>query len=145
MILQENQSKSLVFFTPETIQERKFLDKFPGLHIEGLHFFSPSKPRIVQNLYARIRKYQRTIKYTPYVQSLLSEDTTLLPLPSGFKYFTKPLPHQDIALRFCYTVGNTGLLLEPGLGKTKVVLDYIILKGFKRSLVACPKSLLFVW
>jgi SNF2 family DNA or RNA helicase len=44
-----------------------------------------------------------------------------------------------------YTVGGGGILLDPGMGKSKVTLDYIALQGFKKVIIVCPKPLLFVW
>ncbi len=149
MIIQENNTKDLIFFTPEDLRERKYLeDKFPGLLKEGLHFFSRNDYRLIQNLYTRLRAKFKSIKYTEYVLSLLKSRLELPELPDTFKYYTAPLPFQDLALRYCYSRGygaGIGLLLEPGLGKTKVTLDYIHLMGFSKALVVCPKPLLFVW
>lgn len=153
MILRESANKQLVIFDPETIKEREFLGKFPGFLREGLYFFSPNNVKVVQNLYKRLERAQfasksrviETIRCTPYVKGLLDSPGTLVELPSSFKFHTNPLPHQEIALRFAYSYRNIGLLLEPGLGKTKVVLDYIHLCKFKKSLIVCPKALLFVW
>lgn len=146
MILRETPSLRHILFEPETTKEWKFLDNFPGLLREGTSFFSTNNSLIIQNLYARIKKQRKDIiKFTPYIKSVLTNKEPLLPLPSSFSYFTSPLPHQDLALRFAYTHDNIGLLLEPGLGKTKIVLDFIYLKGFKKSLVICPKPLLGVW
>ena len=146
MILKETHDKKLILFEPENIKERKFLDeKFPGLIREGLQFYCPNKAKVVQSLYTRIRREKKQIKYTPYIKEVIESSPKLSPLPTTFKYHTQPLPFQDIALRYLYFVGSAGLLLEPGLGKTKVILDFIWLMKFKKSLVVCPKSLLFVW
>jgi len=147
MIIREINKGENVLFEPEDSRERKYLEAFPGLLREGLHFFSPGKPRIIQNLYARISKYIKpaNIRYTPLVQDMLKSYSSLTSLPSEFSFHTPPLPHQLQALEFLYTQGSAGLLLDPGLGKTKVILDYIYLKGFKKSLIICPKPLLYVW
>ena len=145
MILRETPNLKYILFEPENIKERKFLDKFPGLLQEGLSFFSPNNQLIVQNLYTRIKAQKKEIKYTPYVKKVLTAKFPLLELPETFSYFTQPLPPQDLALRFGYTNNSIGLLMEPGLGKTKVVLDYIFLRGFLKALVICPKPLLSVW
>jgi SNF2 family DNA or RNA helicase len=55
------------------------------------------------------------------------------------------MDYQLIALRYLFTVGSGGLLLDPGMGKSKVVLDYIWLMKFKKTIIVCPKALLFVW
>ena len=132
-------------FEPEDSKERTYLENFPGLLKEGLQYFSPSKRPIVQNLYQRLLKQRKNLRYTPYVKDLTEKTLPLRELPVGFSFFTKPLPFQEIALRFAYTYENIGLLLEPGLGKTKVVLDYIYLMDFQLSLIVPPKALMNVW
>lgn len=146
MIIKESSNKNWILFEPEDMKERKILTDFPGFLREGLYFFSPNKQPIVQNLYKRISsKIKGGIKYTPLVKELLQTKQSLAQLPSTFTFFTKPLPHQELALRYAYTYGSLGLLLEPGLGKTKIVLDYIHLQKFSKSIIVCPKPLLSVW
>ena len=147
MIIREINNGENILFEPEDSRERKYLESFPGLLREGLHFFSPGKPRIIANLYQRISRQIKPerIKYTPFIQSLISNSFSLLELPDSFKFHTKPLPHQLQALKFMFTQGSCGLLLDPGLGKTKVVLDFIYLMGLKKSVIVCPKPLLYVW
>lgn len=147
MIIKEINNAEVVLFEPEDIRERRFLESFPGLLREDLHFYAPSKSRIIYNLYIRISKYIKPsqIKYTPFIRSLVTETFPLSDLPKSFKFYTNPLEHQLQALRFMYTHGSCGLLLEPGLGKSKIVLDYIHLKKFSKSIIVCPKPLLYVW
>jgi SNF2 family DNA or RNA helicase len=145
MIIKENIDKTLILYEPEDIKERKALDKFPGFFREGLHFFTPNKQHVVYNLFTRLRKKHKNLKLTPYVNTLVNESMAIKQIPEDFKFHTKPLKHQEIALRFAYTFGSIGLLLEPGLGKSKVVLDFIYLMKFKRSLVICPLALKNVW
>lgn len=145
MIIKENNDKTLVLFEPEGINERKLLDNFPGFFREGLHFFIPNKQNVLYNLYTRLKKKTRNIRYTPYIQELIEGSMPIKHIPEDFKFHTTPLKHQLLALRFAYTFGSIGLLLEPGLGKTKVVLDFIHLMKFKRSLIICPLALVYVW
>ena len=145
MIIKENHDKSLVLFEPEDMKERKYLETFPGFFREGLYFFTPNKHHIVYNLYTRLRKKIKNLKYTPYIKTLIDTQIPIKEIPSNFKFHTSPLKHQEIALRFAYTFGSIGLLLEPGLGKTKIVLDYIFLKKFKKNLIICPLALVYVW
>lgn len=147
MILQPTKDNRFVLFQPENIAERKKLEKFPGLLQEGLSFFSPNKPHIVYNLFNRLKNKlgSKVIRYTREIKDIIESEWSVKELPADFKFHTEPLPHQRIALRFCYTFENVGLLLEPGLGKTKIVLDYIYLMQFTKSLIVCPKALLFVW
>jgi SNF2 family DNA or RNA helicase len=144
MIIKENFDKKYILFDPETTKERNFLEKFPGLLREGLYFFSPNSHAIVYNLYSRIRKEIKNIRYTPFVKQLIEEKPPLKELPETFKFLTEPLPHQKLALQYLYTHGSAGLLLQPGLGKTKIILDYIKLLDGK-AIIFCPLPLLFVW
>ena len=147
MIIREINHGENVLFEPEDSRERKYLESFPGFLREGLHFFTPGKPRVVTNLYARIVKYvkEQNIKFTPYIRDLIAHSGELKDLPVEFNFHTEPLPHQLQALRFMWTEGSCGLLLDPGLGKTKVILDYILLMDFSRVIIVCPKPLLHVW
>lgn len=145
MIIKESGDKKFAIFEPEDIKERKWLtDRFPGLLTEGLSFYSPLKHNVVTNLFTRLKKGGAQVKYTPLIRDLLLS-SSLRELPETFKFHTQPLAHQLLALRFLYTYGCGGLLLEPGLGKTKVILDYIWLMQFKKTVIVCPKALLFVW
>jgi SNF2 family DNA or RNA helicase len=145
MIIREDKNQKYIIFDPENLKERTYLEGFPGLMKEGPHFFSPNKSLLIKNLFKRISKQHKDIKYTPLVKGIISSLEELLPLPKEFSFFTKPLKFQELALRFAYTYSNIGLLLEPGLGKTKVVLDFIWLKQFKLSVIIPPKALRYVW
>jgi SNF2 family DNA or RNA helicase len=147
MRIREINNAEVVLFEPEDNRERKYLEAFPGLLREGLHFYIPCKQRLVYNIFTRISKYIKkdNIKYTPFIQSLVTSGNILPSLPSDFLFHTQPLPHQLQALKFMHAQGSCGLLLDPGLGKTKVVLDYIFLKKFQKALIVCPKPLLYVW
>src|ERR1022692_89144 len=147
MIIKEINNAEYVLFIPENNRELKFLGSFPGLLTEGTNFFSPCKHRIVSNLYSRISKHIKLedIKYTPYIHKIISNGFDLLELPDSFAFHTNPLNHQLQALKFLYTLGSCGLLLDPGLGKTKIILDYIFLMGFDKAIIVCPKPLLNVW
>ena len=100
----------------------------------------------MSNLYSRLfRKFGKKLKVSPEVSELLAGDIPIAKLPESFKFHTTPEKAQEIALRFAYTFKNIGLLLEPGMGKTKVALDYMFLENFKDPIVVCPKPLRFVW
>ena len=135
-----------VLFVPETTAEDTILTAFPALYKVRGERFAPAFPSILQNIVTRLKKKIKTITTKEKdIVDLLKREPTLLPIPSAFKYFTTPLEHQELALRFLYTRGGGGLLLDPGLGKTKVVLDYIALMGFEKSLIVCPVALRDVW
>lgn len=144
MIIQNNKDKTLILVQPESALEEKRLKEFPGLLRQGPYFFASNKPHIVFSIYTRLkRKYP--VKTTKDILDVVNSSFKLKDIPKDFKFHTKPLRHQEVALRYMHTVKNAGLLLEPGLGKTKTVLDFIALEGFNKSLIVCPKALLFVW
>lgn len=136
--------KSHVIFLPTGIAEVRKLIKFPGfIRFEG-QYACPSIPPVVYNLTSRCTKAFK-VQIASDVSEWLQQGFKLKPIPESFKYFTKPMDFQEIALKFLYTLGSAGILLEPGMGKTKVVLDYISLMGFELSLIVCPAALRFVW
>ena len=147
MIIREINNGENVLFEPEDQKERRYLESFPGLLREDLHFFSPGKPRVIYNLYQRLSKQIKpvNIRYTPFIQKMITGSFPSSEISPSFYYHTKPLAHQELALRFMYTQGSCGLLLEPGLGKTKIILDFIFLMKFSKAVVVCPKPLLYVW
>lgn len=130
---------------PESPSETKKLQGFPGMHKNGPRFLAPQKVLVVQNLIRRLKSTFGSLSADERVYNIAKGKLQLKPLPSAFTYHTSPKVHQDIALRFLYTVLSGGLLLDPGMGKTKVYLDYIWLMGFKRSIVVCPMALLTTW
>ncbi|EJD67192.1 hypothetical protein BB65665_12662, partial [Bacillus sp. 916] len=147
MIIQFNASKTKVLFQHEDAADYKLLHSFPAFKRdrETPHFYVPAKSQIVYNVYHRLRKRKKTLKVAKDVLEFMNEPFALKKIPESFKYHTKPMDFQEIALRYLYTVGSGGILLEPGMGKSKVALDYICLMQFKKVLIVCPKPLLFVW
>jgi len=147
MIIRFNASKTQVLFIHEDGKDYKFLHQFPAF-LKGRndpYFWAPAKPHVIYNLYHRLKRAKRKFKIAQDVLDFLNQPFALKPLPESFKFHTKPMDFQEIALRYLYTVGSGGVLLDPGMGKSKVVLDYIHLRGFEKSVVICPKPLLFVW
>lgn len=136
--------KRIEVITWEPIELKK-LKGFPGLLNDGLYFFTPLRPRVAYNLVRRLIKKFPKVQVDADVYEHISKVFKLKDIPLSFKFFTEPKDFQRIALRYMYTTGGGGLLLEPGMGKTKVVLDFIALMGFKKSLIICPLPLLFVW
>jgi SNF2 family DNA or RNA helicase len=134
-----------IVVTTQGPNEYTRLNKFPGLLRDGPYFFIPREPRVAYNLVTRLSAVFPKLRVEPAVSSFVSQEFKLAQIPDKFKFYTEPKDFQRIALRYAYTVGGGGLLLEPGMGKTKVVLDFISLMGFKKSLIICPKPLLFVW
>lgn len=145
MLIKFSQTKSHVLFLHENSKEATALRDFPAFEKIENFYTCPSSLPIVFNLVNRVKFYFKNVKISPEVETWLETDFKLRTLPESFKFFTKPLDFQEIALRFIYTHGSAGLLLDPGMGKSKIVLDYIVLKGFKRSVIVCPAALLFVW
>lgn len=138
-------NSGLVKYQPSTKVEVKLLRAFPGLIDIGSDKFSTSKPHVVSSLVSRLKAKGLSIQADEYVNDCVNKTFKLRELPESFKFITAPLQHQLVALRFIYTMKSGGLLLEAGMGKTKIVLDYIALAGFMKSLIIAPKALLFVW
>lgn len=149
MLLRFSPDKSHVLFQVENPKENKVLAEFPGLIKLSTQDASPAILPVVYNLVQRITLVLTAKKLGLRIENTLKEwldqPFNLLPLPEDFHYHTTPKKFQDIALRFLYTLSSAGILLDPGMGKTKVVLDYIFLKKFNKSIVVCPAALLFVW
>lgn len=63
----------------------------------------------------------------------------------GFYFVTKPWEHQLKALKYLYERDYGALFTDMGTGKTKVMIDLIQNKGFKRVLIVAPKKACDVW
>lgn len=64
---------------------------------------------------------------------------------SNFILKTKPWAHQLKALEYLYPRDAAALYTKPGSGKTKIMIDLIVNRGFKRVLVVAPKKPCEVW
>ncbi len=122
-----NISDQTVTFVPTCAKDIKAIKEHPLLPT------CSRKYSVVQNIIDRLRLDIKIPKFE------------LKPLPPEFKFHTPPFPHQEIGLRFLLSFGGGGLLAEPGLGKTKMTLDYIYLMKFKRAVIVAPKPLIDVW
>lgn len=58
----------------------------------------------------------------------------------GFEVKTKPWKHQYKALKFLYKRDRGALYTVPGSGKTKIMIDLIVNRGWKRVLIVAPKA-----
>lgn len=131
---------------PENATERYKLVAFPAFLRVKKKYLMRKSPRVVKNILPRLKViHPGKIPIPKQCFEMYQSQETLLDIPSDFPWVNRPFPHQELALRFLYTNGGGGLLLEPGLGKTFVVLNYIKLMNFSKSLIICPKALLFVW
>lgn len=140
-----SEDSSKVLFLHEDIKEYKRMNEYPAFSRQGIYFCAEAKLPVVHNLVQRLRKDFSSVKLSREIADFLNQDFKLGSIPPSFSYITEPLDFQEIALRYLYTCNGGGLLLDPGMGKSKVVLDFIALKGFSKSLIVCPKALLFVW
>jgi len=70
-------------------------------------------------------------------------------LPTAFSFKTQPLDHQMEALLRCLPQDNYALLMDPGTGKSKVMIDdatcYFLEKQCNAALVICPNSIKSNW
>lgn len=60
-------------------------------------------------------------------------------------YKTTPWEHQQKALEFLLPRQTGALYTEPGTGKTKVILDLIVNRGWKRGIIVAPPKACDVW
>jgi SNF2 family DNA or RNA helicase len=134
-----------IYIKTNFLTERKALTDFPGVQVQGPYFFCTSQPRLAYNIISRLKNAFTKVELDAATDAICNQPFKLKEIPSTFNFYTEPEKAQLIALRYVYTIGGGGLLLEPGMGKTKVVLDFIALMGFRKSLIVCPKPLLFVW
>lgn len=132
-------------FLHEDAKEYKALMAFPAFVKQGLYNTCPAILPIAYSVINRVITKFKKARVDLNVTTWLEQDFKLAALPDTFQYHTTPKDFQDIALRYMHTVDGGGVLLDPGMGKTKVILDFIRLRLFRRSLVVCPVPLLFVW
>ena len=70
-------------------------------------------------------------------------------LPLSFNFKTQPLAHQLEALLRCIPQDNYALLMDPGTGKSKVMIDdatcYFLDGHCNAALVVCPNSIKSNW
>lgn len=64
---------------------------------------------------------------------------------SQFHLKTEPWAHQLKALMYLYPRDAAALYTKPGSGKTKIMIDLIVNRGFHRVLVIAPKKVCPVW
>lgn len=143
-LFQAKENLDLVVCSPDNVIELSKLERFPGLSRLDRYYVIPAKKHLLRNLVPRLKRIFTKVEVSDSVSAIM-EDTNKLPYPDHFFFHTEPLPHQRIALERAYEYGNIALLLEPGLGKTKIVLDYIFLVQAKLPLIICPNALTFVW
>ena len=62
-----------------------------------------------------------------------------------FVFKTEPWEHQTKALSYLYPRNSAALYTDMGTGKTKIMIDLIINRGFKRVLVVAPSKACAVW
>lgn len=63
----------------------------------------------------------------------------------NYQLKTTPWEHQLIALDYLYSRDTAALYTDMGSGKTKIILDLIINRGFKTTLVVCTNKGCAVW
>lgn len=64
---------------------------------------------------------------------------------NGLKMKTEPWPHQLKALEYLAARDCAALYTKPGSGKSKVLIDLIVNRGFKRILIVAPKKPCGAW
>ena len=62
-----------------------------------------------------------------------------------YKFKTKPWAHQLMALDYLYPRDIAALYTDMGTGKTKIMIDLIMNRGFKFVLICCTNKGCAVW
>lgn len=79
-------------------------------------------------------------KYLPKARELKITD---------FKFATDPFWHQSVSFNFARALDQSGLFLEQGLGKAKILIDLATWRyregQVKRVLIGCPNSVIAQW
>ena len=63
----------------------------------------------------------------------------------GLKFKTKPWNHQLLALKFLMQRKQAALYTDMGTGKSKVMIDLIVNRGYKFVLIVCTNKGCEVW
>jgi SNF2 family DNA or RNA helicase len=82
--------------------------------------------------------------FTPFLTPIDSTAKTALDLPEPPSKTSSWL-HQRQAFHFLKNLPAGGLFADMGTGKTKVVVDLINENHFKRTLIVCPKRVMYHW
>lgn len=109
--------------------------------------FYPYHKRVIEDL--KVCEIDLTIPNN-IQEHINSENKNSLPeLNPSFKFITTPFEHQIESLKFAVANRRSALLLDCGLGKSKIAIDLLryqkqFLNGGK-AIVVCPKAILFNW
>lgn len=61
------------------------------------------------------------------------------------KFATKPWKHQLNAIKYLMPLNYGALYTDMGTGKTKIMIDLIVNRGFKKVIIVAPKKVCAVW
>jgi len=90
------------------------------------------------------------VEYGNFMEYLLAvRDRGIAPSLKGYQFYTKPYDHQARSFEWARMLPTCGLLLDMGLGKTKVTIDCACYRfetlRIRRVLVVCPLSVVNSW
>lgn len=144
-ILLSEHNSNYIKVTTNSPRDHSILNTFPGLIKHRLDFLIPKSKHLLLNIIPRLKACRLIGEMSEEVHDFLQEEEEETSLPEEFSFLTEPLYHQKVAFDFCMKMNNVGLLLEPGLGKTKIALDVFAARLCNKALIVCPKALMFVW
>lgn len=131
---------TFIQINPQNFDDLKFLANFPGFHDNKC----PAEKEIGKDLITRLVERKVPFTFDPEVKKIITIEPQRF-IPESFHFHTQPLPFQELAIKTAAQRNNIGFLLDPGLGKTKVTLDWLFLKKAERIVCICPSPLKNVW
>lgn len=99
---------------------------------------------VFERVLADIQAVEPAVSYTEQCQVYIENVQKDVVLPEDFQFITQPFEHQKEGLLHAYRNMRSGLFYDPGLGKTKIIVDLQRLTQ-KPMLVFCPRVMLFDW
>src|ERR1035437_10316224 len=115
---------------------------------KATEWYFPAYPPFGASVLADLAKVEPGLLFTPEAErqrTYLAEMPKLLTEPVPLDYVTKPFDHQLAVMPYLHHYLRFGLLWDPGVGKSKPVIDLARLLKGQRFLIVTPKSTVMNW
>lgn len=97
-----------------------------------------------KSVLADLRKLAPKLTHSPSVVQHLQRLDAAYVMPADFSYLTKPYQHQIDGLEHILRNLRAGLFYAPGLGKCKIITDWLRVLD-EPALILCPRVMLNTW